>query len=150
MLTRIVVANQGEARFYDALGFAHPLKLVGTLINPAAHLRDQDLDADRSTAGENTTRRHTTQLFARRVALELERARRAGRVGRLVLIAAPTFLGELRGALTAAVAPRVVATIAKDVVDHPEADLRRYLPRATFTDSTGFVPARRATGTRGR
>ncbi len=171
MLTRIVVANQGEARFYDALGFAHPLKLVGTFTNPAAHLRDQDLDADRpgrvfnsaavpgrrrgasahhATGGENTTRRHTTQLFARRVALELERARRAGRVGRLVLIAAPAFLGELRGALTAAVAPRVVATIAKDVVDHPEADLRRYLPRATFTDSTGFVPARRATGTRGR
>ena len=66
------------------------------------------------------------------------------------MIAAPAFLGELRGVLTAAVAPRVVATIAKDVVDHPEAQLRHYLPRATFTDATGFVPARRATGARGR
>jgi hypothetical protein len=34
MLTRIVVADQAEARFYDAIGFAHPLRFVGALSNP--------------------------------------------------------------------------------------------------------------------
>ena len=47
MLTRIVVADQAEARFYDTLGFSHPLKFAGVLTNPIAHLRDQDLTSDR-------------------------------------------------------------------------------------------------------
>jgi protein required for attachment to host cells len=165
MLTRIVVADQGEAHFYDAIGFAHPLKFVGSLANAAAHLRDQDLTSDRpgrvfkgssvpgrrrgatlrhSTGGERTPRRHATHLFAHRIAAELELARRAGRFGRLVLIAAPAILGELRAALTPAVRPCVVSTVVKDVVHRRTSDLRRYLPRSTFTEPTGFVLARRA------
>jgi protein required for attachment to host cells len=165
LLTRIVVADQSEARFYEALGFAHPLKFAGALTNPIAHLRDQDLTSDRpgrvfngasasgrrrgaslrhSTGGEQTPRRHATHLFARRIAAELERARRAGRFGRLVLIAAPAILGELRAALTPAVRPCVVSTVVKDVVHHRTSDLRRYLPRSTFTEPTGFSVARRA------
>ena len=135
----IVVADQAEARFYDTLGFARPLKLTGVLTNPAAHLRDQDLTSDRpgrifnssaapgrrrgattrhATGGEGKPRRHATQLFARRVAAELDRARRAGRFERIVLVAAPAFLGELRAALPAAVRPYVGATLAKDIVQH--------------------------------
>jgi len=167
MLTRIVVADQAEARFYDAIGFAHPLKFVGSLTNPTAHLRDQDLTSDRpgrvfkgsssapgrrrgatlrhSTGGEHTPLRHAVHLFAHRIAAELESARRASRFGRLVLIAAPAILGELRAALTPAVRPCVVSTVVKDVVHRRTSDLRRYLPRAAFTEPTGFVVARRAT-----
>jgi protein required for attachment to host cells len=167
MLTRIVVADQAEVRFFDALGFARPLKFAGTLTNPAAHLRDQDLGTDRpgrvftsaagrgrrrgatthhAAGGENTPRRHATHLFARRVAEHLDQARRAGRFTRLVLIAAPAFLGELRLALHAALRKCVVATVAKDVVHHSGDDLRRYLPRSAFTAPTGFTAARRAAG----
>jgi protein required for attachment to host cells len=167
LLTRIAVADQAEVRFFDALGFAHPLRFVGTLTNPAAHLRDQDLTADRpgrvfnraaipgrrrgasahhATGGEYTPRRHATHLFARRVADELERARRAGRFTRLALIAAPAILGELRLAFPAALRSCIVATVAKDVVHRPDADLRRYLPRSTFTGPTAFGAVRRASG----
>jgi len=166
MLTRIVMANQGEARFYDALGFGKLLRLTGTFTDPAAHLHNRDFNSDRpgrvfnsasppgrrrgasahhSTGGERTPRRHATQLFARRVAAELDRARRAGHFDRLVLVAAPAFLGVLRAALPAALRVRVVATVAKDVTDHPEEHLRRYLPRSTFTDPIGFSAAKRAT-----
>ena len=165
MLTRIVVADQAEARFYDTPGFSHPLKFAGVLTNPIAHLRDQDLASDRpgrifnssaapgrrrgattrhGAGGERTPRRHATHLFAHRIAGELDRARRAGRFGRLILIAAPTMLGELRTALTAAVLPCVVATVSKDVVHRRPGDLRRYLPRSSFTEPTGFAAARRA------
>jgi len=164
LLTRIVVADQAEVRFYDTPGFSHPLKFAGVLTNPIAHLRDQDLTSDRpgrifnssvrgrrrgattrhGAGGERTPRRRATHLFAHRIADELDRARRAGRFGRLVLIAAPTILGELRAALTAAVLPCVVATVAKDVVRHRPGDLRRYLPRSTFTEPTVWVAARRA------
>jgi len=165
MLTRIVVADQAEARFYDAIGFAHPLRFVGSLSNPTAHLRAQDLASDRpgrvfkgssspgrrrgaslrhSTGGEHTPLRHAAHVFAQRIAAELERERRAGRFGRLVLIAAPAILGELRAALTPAVRPCVVSTVVKDVVHRRTSELRRYLPRSTFTEPTGFVVARRA------
>ena len=166
MLTRILVGDQGEVRFYDAIGFAHPLKFSGSLTNSTAHLRDQDLTSDRpgrifsggamsgrrrgatlrhATGGEHAPRRHAAHVFAQRVAAELERARRAGRFGRLVLIAAPAILGELRAALTPAVARCVVSTVPKDVVHHRPSDLRRYLPRSTFIVPTGFAAARRIT-----
>ena len=167
MMTRIVVADQAEVRFFDALGFARPLKFAGALSNPVAHLRDQDFGSDRpgrvftsaggrgrrrgatahhSAGGESTPRHHATHLFARRVAEALDRARRSGRFTRLVLIAAPAFLGELRLALPAALRSCVVATVAKDVVHHSGDDLRHYLPRSTFTGPAGFTAARRATG----
>ena len=163
----IVVADQSEARFYDTLGFARPLKLTGTLTNPAAHLRDQDLTSDRpgrifnssaapgrrrgattrhAAGGERTPRRHATHLFARRVAAELDRTRRAGRFERIVLVAAPAFLGELRAALPAAVRPYIGATLAKDIVHHADSEVRRYLTRDVFTAPTGFSPAKRAVG----
>jgi protein required for attachment to host cells len=167
LLTRIVAADHNEARFYDALGSARALNFAGALTNPAAHLRNQDLTSDRpgrvfngaaapgkrrgtsmrhSTGGERTPRRHVTQLFARRVVEELERARRAGRFTRLVLLAPPAFLGTLRALLPPALRSCIVATVAKDLVRHPVEDLRRYLPRAAFTGPTGFSPARRAAG----
>ena len=163
----IVVADQAEARFCDAPGFARPLKFTGALTNPAAHLRDQDLTSDRpgrvfnsaatpgrrrgasarhSTGGERTPRRHATHRFARRVAAELERARRVGRFERLVLVASPAFLGELRAALPTAVRPYVAATVHKDIVHHADSDVRRYLTRTMFTAPTGFSPAKRAAG----
>ncbi|HET9473201.1 MAG TPA: host attachment protein [Steroidobacteraceae bacterium] len=167
MRIRIVVADQAEARFYDALAFARPFKFTGALTNPVAHLRDQDLTSDRpgrvfnsaavpgrrrgasarhSTGDERTPRRHATHLFALRVAAELERARRAGRFERLVLVAAPAFLGELRAALPTALRPYVTATVAKDIVHHADSDVRRYLTRAMFNAPTGFSPAKRAAG----
>jgi protein required for attachment to host cells len=161
----IVIADQAEARFYDTLGFARPLKLTGALTNPAAHLRDQDLTSDRpgrlfsssgargqrhgatvhhSAGGEATPRRHATHLFAVRVAAELARGRASGRYERLVLVAAPAFLGELRAALPSAVRPYVMATVAKDIVRHADTDVRRYLTREMFNAPTGFSPAKRA------
>ena len=169
MRIRILVADQAEARFYDTLGFARPLKFVGALTNPAAHLRDQDLSSDRpgrvfnssaapgrrrgattrhATGGENTPRRHATELFARRVAAELQRARGAGRFESLVLVAAPAFLGELRAALSLAVQRYVTASVAKDIVHHAEHDVRRYLTRDMFIAPSGFSPAKRAVGAR--
>jgi protein required for attachment to host cells len=140
----IVVADQAEARFYETLGFTRPLRFTGALDNPAAHLRDQGAVVHHSRGGENTPRRHATHLFARRVAAELARARRAGRFERAVLVAAPAFLGELRAALPASVRPYVMATVAKDIVHHAVHDVRRHLTRAMFIAPSGFPAALRA------
>ena len=165
----IVMADQAEARIYDAPGITRPMKFLGALTNAAAHLREREMASDRpgrifssmaspgrrrgattrhSTGGESTPHRCAAHLFARRVGAELDRVRRARHYERLVLVAAPAFLGQLRAALPAALRPFVASAVAKDIVNHhhPEEDVRRYLTRDMFNAPTGFSPARRATG----
>ena len=73
------------------------------------------------------------------MAAELDRTCRAGRFERIVLVAAPAFLGELRAALPAAVRPYIGATLAKDIVHHADSEVRRYLTRDMFMAPTGIL-----------
>jgi protein required for attachment to host cells len=148
MSIRIVVADQGEARFYDTEGAAAPLLLVGHLTNPNARLHDRDFKSDRpgrvfdhaplmsgrrgavahhSTGGERRPRKREAALFAQQIAGELEGARQAKKFARLVVIAGAPFLGELRAALPRALRKAVVAEVARDLVHAPEQDLRAHL-----------------------
>lgn len=150
MRIRIVVADQSEARFFDVSGYRRPLVPAGNLLNPAARLHTRDLDGDRpgrtlarglrghrggashDYAPANTTRRRASQLFARRIATELDVARRAGRFERLVVVAAPAFLGELRAALSAGCLACLASTVNKDVVHQGARDPRAWLGREIF------------------
>jgi protein required for attachment to host cells len=152
VITRIVVADQTEARFFDSRGFALPLLPAGSLRNPGGRMRERDLVSDRpgrvfnsaraahrrrgattrhASGGEHPARRHLQQVFARRTALELERARQAHRFDRLVVVAPPEFLGRIRAALPAGLRAKLVASIPRDLV-HLDADVRAYLPRHVF------------------
>lgn len=165
MRVRIVVADQTEARFYDALGYGRTLVEQGVLRNPSGRAHERDLVSDRpgrvferaadahrrrgasarhSSGSERTARRHTVEVFARRIGAELDRARRARRYEALVLVAGPAFLGRLRAALPAAVRALVSTTVPKDVVHQAPAELRAYLPRSVFTGVPAFEPAKRA------
>jgi protein required for attachment to host cells len=148
--TRVVVADRGEARFYD-VGTASTLQIAGRLVDPIARLHDRDLVSDRpgrvfnrappatgrrgagarhATDGERSPRKHEATLFARRIGAELERARRQGRFEKLVLIAGPPFLGELRSSLPKSLRAMTVAEVAKDLVHRPERVLRTYVTTA--------------------
>ncbi|MBM5811196.1 MAG: host attachment protein [Gammaproteobacteria bacterium] len=59
-------------------------------------------------------------------------AARAGAVDRLILVAAPAVLGELRQALPPALQQRVVAELRKDLVRATPAELRRQLPHGAL------------------
>lgn len=147
MMTRIVVADQAEARFYDRSGAT--LRPVGALENPAAHLHDRDLKSDRpgrvfdrapaagqrrgtvarhAAGGERSPRKRAAELFAKRIARTLSAAARAGDFDGLVLVAGPAFLGLLRAALPKHVKAAVVAEVAKDLVHLPKTALRAHLP----------------------
>jgi protein required for attachment to host cells len=163
---RIVVANQAMARFYDTLGYGRPLSPAGDLQNPAARRHERDFDSDRpgrvfdsaspagrrrgasahhATNGEYSTRRREIERFAQRVAAKLARESAALRFDRLVLIAAPAFLGMLRDALPAALRAQVAATVNRDIAQLGEADVRDHLTAAMFRSAAGFSPAKRAT-----
>ena len=169
MRVRIVVANQAEARFYDTLGYRRPLIPAGRLVNPAARLHERDFDSDRpgrvynaaspagrrrgasahhATNGENSTRQHAIELFARRIAARLDDDAAAHRFDRLVMFAAPAFLGRLRRALPEALRMHVAATRNRDLVPRTEKELSNYLTSAMFSGATGFSPAKRATARR--
>ncbi|MGB5132804.1 MAG: host attachment protein [Steroidobacteraceae bacterium] len=153
MIARIVVANQAEARFYDAAGIASPLRAVGQLENPDARLHDRDLKSDRpgrvftsaaagsgrrgavahhATGGEKRPRQQVATVFARRIAAELSAAKQGRQFDRLVLIVAPSFLGTLRKALPKSLQSDVVAEIAKDLQDPSDAEVREHLPGLVF------------------
>jgi protein required for attachment to host cells len=153
MRTRIVVADQSEARFYDTEGFAAPLRLAGRLVDPAARLHDRDFKSDRpgrvfdhapaptgrrgsvahhATGGERRPRKHEAAIFARRIADELEKARREKSFDKVILMASPAFLGLLRAALPDALRAAITATVAKDLVHQPEKHVRAHLSELTL------------------
>ena len=153
MHARIVVANQSEARFYDAAGLKSPLRAVGQLANPDARLHDRDLKSDRpgrvftssvtgsgrrgavahhATGGERLPRKQVATVFARRIATELVAAKRNRQFDRLVLIVAPSFLGILRKALPKSLQSDVAAEVAKDLQHQTVDEVRAHIPQLVF------------------
>lgn len=145
LATRIVLADQSEARFYDIDRVDSPLRLIGRLTDPNAHLHDRDFKSDRpgrvfdhapaphqrrgavghhATDGERRPRKHAAELFARQIARELESARQQHQFDRLVVMAGPPFLGVLRSVLPKAVSALVVHEIPKDLLHEPETVVR--------------------------
>jgi protein required for attachment to host cells len=148
-LTRIVVANQSEADFYDMRGRG-ALKPVGHLADPKARLHDRDLKSDRPgrvfervasakgrkgaaarhfADGGRSPRRHRAEVFARRIVAQLRKAQRSDGFERLVVIAAPAFLGLLRVAMPKTLRTAIVREIPKDLVHQDAAAVRRQLAR---------------------
>ncbi|NNC89539.1 MAG: host attachment protein [Akkermansiaceae bacterium] len=67
-------------------------------------------------------------VFARHLAACLGKAEREGRFGRLVIAAAPRFLGRLRACLPPNVRKRVVREVSKDLVKQNPSQIRGSLP----------------------
>jgi len=152
MTTRILLADQSTARFYDIDQADAPLRLVGELTDPDSRLKDRDLKSDRpgrvydhastgtrrsavphhSTGGEETPRRHGAQVFANRIVHELETAREARLFDRLVLIAGPQFMGMLRSAMSKHLTEVIGAEVLKDLLHAPESAVRAHLAETAF------------------
>lgn len=153
MRIRIVVADQAEARFYDAEPPDVALHASGGLRDPMARLHERDLVSDRpgrvfdhaaprgtrrgavahhATGGERTARTEEAMAFARRIALQLERAQRQGRFDRIVLMANPRFLGMLRQVLSPQLGRCVVAEVAKDLVHQSDQVVSAHVPSAAL------------------
>ncbi len=155
MRIRIVVANQAEAAFYDLESRTGEPKFATRLTDPLAHLHDRDLKSDRpgrfsdhallapgrrgatahhGTGGERRPRKHEAELFARQVAEQIERARHNGEFDRLVVMAAPAFLGLLRKVLPDSLRPHLAAEVGKDLVNEPPAKMRAHIPPDVFSE----------------
>lgn len=135
MTTYIVVADAARARVFtrDAL----KLEEKDSLVHAEGRLHEGDLVTDRSgdvheststtarsAGGESVATQHHETIFAREVADRLYRARVENTLDKLILVAPPRFLGQLRDKLDPPTAKLVIHTLSKDLTKASLADIQ--------------------------
>ena len=139
--TWILVAESSRARIFTVETPSSPLVEIETLAHPEGRLHEQDMtsdlpghDSNNSGSGrhgyqdETEPKEQEVINFARRVASELDGARTSGKLQRLIIVAAPAFLGSLRAQLNEQTSKLVVLEVAKNLSQHTAADIRSHLP----------------------
>lgn len=112
--TWILVADGSHARLFQAPGNDKPWRLDKQL--DREHSREKtDLVGVHEDRGEHD--------FARLLANELETKRQGGGFERLVIVAPPKFLGQLRGELEGPLAACVVRSQDADYTNMSDAEL---------------------------
>jgi protein required for attachment to host cells len=143
----IVVADRAAARLFsaewpDLSGFRE----IESLVHPQGALHGRDVYPDRfgrnhapdshgyTDAPPTDLRHFTAREFAHQIAERLERGRTHGEFGRVVVIAPPLLLGELRDQYSAPLRKLLEAELDKELVMSTDAEIcdqvRRALPRA--------------------
>ncbi len=152
MRVRIVVADRSEARFYDVLHANAQLQLAGQLTDSQARLHERDFKSDRpgrvfdrapsggrrgavahhATGGERRPLQHEAEVFAQRIAGELERSMHDHAFERVVLMAEPGFMGQLRGVMPKSLLKTVVQQVNKDLVRQDEQTILGHVSAEAF------------------
>jgi len=139
--TYVLIADAIHARVVVNEGVGKGLKDVPklTMAGEPGHARDVYADRPgRSQDSSGLGGRHAMErptgaeeqahrAFAKKIGSALDRAAQRGEYDRLVLVAEPSMLGHLRGALSKTVEPRVVAEIAKDLTRQSNDELKKQL-----------------------
>jgi len=137
----ILVANSSKATLISADSPTAPLKELETFDNPHAREKISDLISDRQgrsfdSQGEG---RHAMEVqidpkeqeqirFAKLISERLDEGRVANAFERLVVVAAPAFLGQLRSHFGTHLSALVSLEVDKDYTSLPLKELRTRLP----------------------
>jgi protein required for attachment to host cells len=154
MNVRIVVADEREANFFDAVTPKAPLTARGSLINESGGKKDSELETDRpgrryggsngvshagqaqghhhGVNGERSTEQHDLTIFAKEVARRIDAGRARNEFDKLVLVAAPKMLGLLRQSLPTPTQSLLAGTISKDIVHQGPDAILRLIPEDAF------------------
>lgn len=137
MTTWVVVADSSRGKIYMQDKHSGDLQEQVDLVHPSARLHGVELTSDRSgrhvgAFGQGShlfdarteAKDHEAETFAKEIAERLETGRTSGQFQKLVLMAPPKFLGELRKQLGDEVRKLVVEEIAKDLVTHSAEEVR--------------------------
>jgi protein required for attachment to host cells len=140
MGTWVLVADGSRARLLK-LEKGHALTEVEAFVCPEERLREQDLTSDRggrsfdSKGGgrhgmEPSTSQHEQLAidFAKQLAERLDELRCSGDMDKLVIIAAPAFLGHLRSKISGETQNRIVLSIDKDLTQHQLPEIADHIP----------------------
>lgn len=135
-----MVARRDNATIYGSHASGDALKVVLEIEDPRARSRAIGVDSDpagravdrtgddtRASSEEPGSSEPAQREFASQLALQLEVSRCRHEFDRLVLIAAPRLLGQLRAELSDHTRKLIVAELTKDRVEPDDAALRRQL-----------------------
>ncbi|MDX9768464.1 MAG: host attachment protein [Ectothiorhodospiraceae bacterium] len=141
MTTWVVVADASRARIFSAEKSFSPLVEIEGIAHPEARLHDQELISDRpgrtfDSAGEGRhamgketpPKKHEITRFAKELCDRVNNARATGVFSKLYIIAAPAFLGTMRGCMDDVTQKAVVGEVDKNLTTHAVEDIRRHLP----------------------
>lgn len=137
--TWILIAHRGGARLFENTGPGKGMKRVEDIPHPEGRLKNREINADKAGRAFDTfSRRHgmsqdqeatdqVATVFAKLLGDKLDKARSQNRFQRLVMVADPRFLGELRATLDKNTAALVNATLDKDLGGVEDRDLPKFL-----------------------
>jgi protein required for attachment to host cells len=141
-LTYVLVADSTHARLFTADSPSSPLNELETLNNPEGRLHDRDITSDvpgkingGSRAGghaytdETDPKDNLSVNFAKRIAKHLEEGRNSRHFEQLLVVSAPSFLGELRSQFSGQLSKLVCFELAKNLTTHSNEEIRRHLPQ---------------------
>ena len=126
--TWILVAHRGGARLFENRGPGKGLSLLHDIPHPEGRLKNKDIGADKpgrsfdsrgqgrhALGKEQEPTEHVAEQFAKHLSAMLDDGRSRQRYTKLVLVAEPRFLGNLRAALSIPTAALITATLDKDL-----------------------------------
>ena len=139
--TWIVVADSARARIFKPAALGRALEQVQELLHPSSRAHERELTTDRPgrsfdsegpgrhAMSENVSpKEHEAWKLCKELADEIEKARAQGRFDRLVLVAAPSFLGELRKTLSDQTMRLVVGDMDSNLASMDAANILEHLP----------------------
>lgn len=138
-VTWVLVADGARARILSATGWGSGLAAVGeTIEGDRRPSREQGVERpgrvhDRSGPGRHAMEPKVDwhefgkQQFAKQMAAHLNRAAQSKAFDRLVIVAPPKALGDLRAALDKRTSDLILAELAKDLTNVAEHDLAKHL-----------------------
>lgn len=138
----ILVADEARARTFTADKPVDPMVEINSMTSPEAKLRDQDLvsdkpgrvigGSDQSKHGVGEKSEHKEQYavrFAKEIGSYLDDNLRDKSFGKLILVAAPHFLGLLRKELSKEVEAVISLQLDKDLSNMETEEIREHLPK---------------------
>jgi protein required for attachment to host cells len=142
MKTMIVVADSSRARIFTADSAHSPLNEIESMAHPEGRMHEQNMVSDMpgKDSGKGGDGDHAYQEkiepkkqemieFAKRIADYLDGARNANKLDKLLIVAAPAFLGELRTHLSAETSKKIAFELDKNLAHHDEEDIRQHLSK---------------------
>jgi protein required for attachment to host cells len=140
-LTWLVVADNSKARIFSVDSRKGPIEEIESIVHTEARLHEQNMTSDlpgRSNGkggggghayqDEVSPKEQENINFARKIANQLDAARKDGKFKQVLLVAAPEFLGKLRNQLTAQTQKLACFELAKNLSHLGAKEIREHLP----------------------
>jgi protein required for attachment to host cells len=140
----ILVADHRRARLFSAeKSHSHELSEIQSFIQPDSAFQARELVEpkpgrvfDRAGEGRHameprtTEREKSTTKFVKDLVGLLEKAHSNGQFSKLILVAAPDVLGEIRGQLSNKLKQDITFELDKELTELLPEELRQHLPKA--------------------